>query len=374
MKIVIFGLTISSSWGNGHATLWRALCRALASRGHTTMFFERDVPYYAAHRDLAVLSDGELVLYGSWDDAIATARRALADADVGIVTSYCADAISATELLLDSPAGIKAFYDMDTPITLGELRRGRNVGYIGRRGLSNFDLVLSYTGGRALRELVERLGARRVVTLYGSADPEVHHPAPTVDWCRGDLSYLGTYAEDRQAALRELLVEPARQLRDCRFVIAGAQYPEGFPWNPNIYFVRHLAPGEHAAFYSSSRLTLNVTRRDMAEMGYCPSGRLFEAAACATAVVSDWWEGLDQFFTPGEEILVAHRAEDVISALRLPEEVVRRIAAAARERALDEHTPERRAIEFEAAVESARSSDREIDRTMRGETAGAEGA
>ncbi|HEX6987659.1 MAG TPA: glycosyltransferase [Planctomycetaceae bacterium] len=353
MKFVIFGLTVSSSWGNGHATLWRGLCHALAARGHDLVFFERDVPYYAAHRDLRELSGGELHLYADWGAAVPLAGRHLADADVAIVTSFCPDGVAASDLVLGSPARVRAFYDLDTPVTLGELRRGSPVAYLPSFGLGDFDLVLSYTGGRALDELKERLGARRVAPLYGSVDPGVHRPVPPVDRYRADLSYLGTYAADRQKVLVRLFVEPARRLPKLRFLIGGAQYPPEFPWAENIFFVRHLPPAEHSALFSSSRLTLNVTRRDMAENGWCPSGRLFEAAACGTPLVSDWWEGLDAFYAPGREILIAWTTEDSIAALELSDAELTRIARAAYERTLDEHTAAHRAAELERALESA---------------------
>ncbi|MGE5537448.1 MAG: glycosyltransferase [Gemmatimonas sp.] len=358
MKIVVFGLTISSSWGNGHATLWRGLCRALARQGHRVVFFERDQPFYAGNRDLFEVPGGELVLYKEWDDVAADARRQAADADVAMVTSYCPDGIAATETVLAGRA-LRVFYDLDTPVTLAALERGETVSYIGPGGLAGFDIVLSYTGGAALDALRERLGARRVAPLYGHVDPEVHRPVTTVGHYRADLSYLGTYSADRQAALDALFVAPARRRQRLRFLIGGAQYPRDFPWAPNIYFVRHLPPTEHAAFYSSSCLTLNVTRGPMAEMGWCPSGRLFEAAACGTAILSDAWDGLDAFFRPGSEILVARDTEDALAALDLEGAEVRRIAKAARDRTLAEHTSECRARELVQILDSAGASTTE---------------
>lgn len=343
MKLVIFGLTLSSSWGNGHATLWRGLCRALHRMGHRIVFFERDVPYYAAQRDLYELEGTDLVLYPSWEEAVPRARREVAEADAAMVTSYCPDGIAATDLVLDAEGPLRVFYDLDTPVTLARLEAGQQLSYIGPRGLAGFDRVLSYTGGSALAALRERLGAHHAAPLYGSVDPEVHRPADPVPRYQGDLSYLGTYAADRQDALDRLFLEPARRLSDRRFVLAGAQYPEDFPWSPNVWFVRHLPPPDHPAFFASSPLTLNVTRADMARMGYCPSGRLFEAAACGTAVLSDSWEGLDEFFAPGREILLAGTTEEAIAALTLPWEEIRRIGRAARERTLAEHTADRRA-------------------------------
>lgn len=347
MKIVIFGLSISSSWGNGHATLWRGLCRALEARGHRIVFFERDVPYYAAHRDLHVLgADSQLVLFAAWDDVSATARRELSDADVAIVTSYCPDSIAAQQLLADAPL-LRVFYDLDTPVTLAELKAGAHVGYLGEQGLADFDLVLSYTGGAALTELSLRLGARRVEPLYGSVDPAVHRPVAPVEDFRSHLSYLGTYAADRQEALARLFLEPARHCPAQRFALAGAQYPEAFPWSPNIFFLRHLAPEQHPAFFCSCRMTLNVTRAAMAAMGWCPSGRLFEAAACGAPILSDRWDGLDSFFEPGREILLADNPAEALQALQLSDLELGHIAAAARERTLAEHTAAHRAAELE---------------------------
>ncbi|HEX6978187.1 MAG TPA: glycosyltransferase [Alphaproteobacteria bacterium] len=352
MKFVIFGLTISSSWGNGHATLWRGLFNALRRRDHHVVFFERDVPYYAAHRDLDQLDGGNLILYPDWDSITPAAIRHLDDADVAIVTSYCPDGIAASDLVLSSPRPVHLFYDLDTPVTLARIEAGEPTGYIGPRGLRDFDLVLSYTGGDALRQLSTRLEARRVAALYGCVDPEVHRPAPVVPAYRADLSYLGTYARDRQDVLEALFVEPARMRSARRFVLGGAEYPYAFPWTENIYFVRHLPPGEHAAFFSSSRVTLNVTRTAMARLGYCPSGRLFEAAACGTPILTDWWDGLDEFFRPGEEILVAGKTADSIAAIEADDAELARIARLARERTLDEHTADRRALELEQILDT----------------------
>ncbi len=350
MHIVIFGLTISSSWGNGHATLWRGLCGALARLGHRITFFERNVPYYAAHRDLTEFPGGELRLYAEWKNVQSEAERRLAGADVAMVTSYCPDGLAATDLVLASRAQ-KIFYDLDTPVTLDHIERGVPLSYIGPAGLTGFDLVLSFTGGQSLTALQQRLGARRVAPLYGSVDPVAHRPVAPREHYRCELSYIGTYAEDRQDGLQKLFLAPARALPERRFLIAGAQYPAQFPWLENLFFVRHIPPPDHAALYSSSRLTLNLTRRAMARLGYCPSGRLFEAAACATPVLSDNWEGLEQFFEPGREILVAQQTEEVLGALALPDSTLRQLADRARRRTLAEHSAAQRAEEFEGLLE-----------------------
>ena len=352
MKLVVFGLTISSSWGNGHATLLRALFRQLTARGHYIVFFERDVSYYADHRDLHELPGGKLILYRDWEDALASARHELSDADVAMVTSYCPDGIAASELVWSSDV-LRVFYDMDTPVTVANLRAGKPLTYLDSRGLGEYDLVLSFTGGGALTWLEEEMGARKVAPLYGSVDPDLYHRVAPNEYYRADFSYMGTYAADRQPALAELFIEPARELPKRRFVIGGAQYPQEFPWSDNIFFVRHLPPAEHPAFFSSSRLTLNVTRDTMKTMGWCPSGRLFEASACGTPIVSDNWEGLDEFFTPGEEILIARSSEEAINALEFSDAELARIAQAARERTLAEQSSSRRAEQLEELLVSA---------------------
>ena len=342
MKLVVFGLTVSSSWGNGHATLWRGLIRALERRGHDVVFFERDAPYYAEHRDLNDLGEALLVLYPDWESVRLKALGHLLDADVAMVTSYCPDARAAADLIAEQ-GHVSVFYDLDTPVTLARLAAGETVDYLPEDGLARFDLVLSYTGGEALERLKTDLGARRTAPLYGHVDPDEHHPEPKDPRYACDLSYLGTYAPDRQGALERLFLAPARARPQARFVLGGSGYPQDFPWTPNVWFVQHLPPAEHAPFFASSRLTLNVTRRDMATMGWCPSGRLFEAAACGAPILTDAWPGLEDFFAPGREVLVAEREEDVLAAINLPDAELARLGRCARERVLDEHTSGHRA-------------------------------
>jgi spore maturation protein CgeB len=354
MRFIIFGLSISSSWGNGHATIWRSLLKAMSRRGHSAVFYEKDVPYYAGARDGWACPPGiELRLYDSLEQVRQDALREMRSADVALCTSYCPEGGRAAQMIWESDAEIKAFYDLDTPVTLRSLSEGQPPEYLPSEGLGPFDVVLSFTGGRALDELQTRLGARRVAPLYGAFDPETHHAVEPIEAFRGALSYLGTYAADRQAKLEELFIEPARRMADQRFYIAGAQYPDSFPWQENICFVRHLEPSKHAALLCSSRATLNVTRGSMAEYGYCPSGRLFEAAACKAAILSDRWEGLEAFFAPGKEILPVASAEDVLASLSLSDDELKRVGEAAWEHAHACHTAAQRVVELEAACEAA---------------------
>ena len=352
MRLVVFGLTVSSSWGNGHATLWRGLIRALHAAGHHATFFERDVSYYAAHRDLAALPGGDLILYPDWDTARSRARAALGDADAAMVTSFCPDGAAATRLLGDTRGVARLFYDLDTPVTLDRHARGQ-ASELGESGLRPFDLVLSYTGGPALQALRD-LGARHVQPLYGWVDPERYAPAPPRDDVAGAaMTYLATYAEDRQATLDRLFVAAASGRASEKFVIGGAQYPESFPWGPNIWFVRHVPPEMHPAFYAAGRLTLNVTRAAMARMGWCPSGRLFEAAACGTPILTDDWPGLSDFFEPGRDILVARSTRDALDALDRSDAELAAIAARARAAVLARHTAAHRADTLVRAIEAA---------------------
>jgi spore maturation protein CgeB len=343
MKIVIFGLSVTSSWGNGHATLLRGLFRALHKLGHEVHFFERDTPYYASHRDLTSLSSATIHLYSDWDAIRQEAARELSDADAGVVTSYCPDGKIASELVLDSPLWRKVFYDMDTPVTLSQLEKGEPVPYLPAGGFGGFDIALSYTGGLALEQLRDVLGAPRTAALYGWVDPDVYYRVPATPDFAANLSYLGTYAPDRQEGLESFFIKPAEILDGCRFLIGGAMYRETQSWPKNIRFIDHVSPADHRAFYSSSPVTLNITRGSMAAMGYCPSGRLFEAAACGTAVMSDAWEGLDTFFTPDEEIMVLQSTADAIRAISQDPDHLNRVGARARERTLACHTAELRA-------------------------------
>lgn len=351
MKLVIFGLSVSSAWGNGHATLWRGLLRALIERGHYPVFFERDVPYYAQNRDLWEIEGGELVLYTEWKNILPLAESHLREADIGMITSYCPDAVAATEAVMNSGVPYRVFYDLDTPVTLERAMAGDCVEYLGPRALRDFDLVFSYTGGQALTETQRLFGACEVVPLYGSADPREHRPAAPSPEYEADLSYLGTYAADRQRKLEDLFVEPARRLPEQRFLLGGSQYPDAFPWTGNMRYAGHVPPPAHPQFYCSAKLNLSVTRQAMANMGWCPSGRLFEAAACGAPLLTDYWPGLEEFFEPGREILVAETTEEAIEHLQRPAAELRSIGQAALERVREQHTAAHRAEEFEAAIE-----------------------
>jgi spore maturation protein CgeB len=254
--------------------------------------------------------------------------------------------------VLQVATGVGAFYDIDTPVTLGKLRRADRE-YLAPDLIPRFDLYLSFTGGPVLDLLASEFGAQRPRPLYCSVDPDVHRPQATaLCW---DLGYMGTYTPDRQPGLEAFLLAPARALPDRAFVVAGPQYPPELAWPANVRRVEHLPPARHASFYCAQRITLNLTRADMASAGWSPSVRLFEAAATGTSIVSDAWPGLETFFEPEEEILIARSSEEVIGYLSDLDDARRQaIAAAARRRVLQSHTLDRRALELERYVAEAR--------------------
>lgn len=346
LSIVILGLSITSSWGNGHATTYRGLMRELTRRGHRVTFLERNLPWYAANRDLPTPPYGRTFVYSGLAQLKRRFARLIGEADLVMVGSFVPEGVEVGEWVVRRAHGITAFYDIDTPITLGKLARG-DTDYLSRALVRRYDLYLSFTGGPVLEHLERRFGARMARPLYCSVDPGLY--APERRAARWDLGYMGTYSDDRQPVLERLLCDAARAWPEGRFAVAGPQYPKNIRWPGNIRRWQHLAPNRHRAFYTAQRFTLNVTRDAMVRAGWSPSVRLFEAAACATPVISDVWPGIDSFFVPGKEILLARSARDSLAFLRgLSEEERLAIGAAARARVLANHTAAHRAAELEA--------------------------
>jgi spore maturation protein CgeB len=357
LAIVILGLSITSSWGNGHATTYRGLVRALARRGHRVSFLERDLPWYADNRDLPKPPYGRTYLYESPAQLKSRFAATIRGADLVILGSFVPEGCEIGAWITRQARGVTAFYDIDTPVTLARLRR-KDADYISAALIPRFDLYLSFTGGPVLDELESRYGARMARPLYCSVDASLYAPAARSP--RWDLGYMGTYSADRQPAVERLLCAPARAWPEGRFAVAGPQYPTGIAWPANVKRIDHLAPNRHRAFYTGQRFTLNVTRAAMVEAGWSPSVRLFEAAACATPIISDHWRGIEAFFTPGRELLIARSTAEGLAYLReTPEAERKRIGLEARERVLRSHTPAHRAIALESyACEAAGSGRR----------------
>lgn len=355
LRIVILGLSVTSSWGNGHATNYRGLMRALTERGHEVLFLERDRPWYADNRDMRKPPWGRTELYRSVPELKRRFSREVREADVVVVGSYVPCGVEVGAWVTATAEGVRAFYDIDTPVTLAKLERGDHE-YLTPALVRRYDLYLSFTGGPTLRRIERELGSPMARAFYCLVDPELYRPDDVT--ARYDLGYLGTYSDDRQPTLEALMLEPARRWRDGRFVAAGPQYPKSVRWPRNVRRIEHLAPAKHRAFYCAQRFTLNVTRRDMVRAGWSPSVRLFEAAACGTPIISDHWPGLEDILTPGREVLISGGPEDTLAFLReLPERERADIGERARRRVLAEHTAEHRAREFEEHVSRARSRD-----------------
>ena len=350
MRIVVLGLSLSSSWGNGHATTFRALLKAFAARGHDILFLERDVTWYRDQRDLPDPDFCRLCFYDDLDD-LARFTPEIAEADAVIVGSYVPEGVAVAHFVQEVAGGTTAFYDIDTPVTLAKLARG-DFEYLSPAVIPLYDLYLSFTGGPTL-DLIERTyGSPAARALYCSVDPAAYRPLGGAQ--RWDLSYLGTYSQDRQPTLEKLLIEPARAMPDRRFVVAGPQYPADIVWPSNVERIDHLPPSGHAAFYSASRFTLNVTRADMIAAGWSPSVRLFEAAACATPIVSDRWAGIESIFVPDREIILAADTADVVTAILRTDAAA--IGLAAQQRVLAEHTAASRAGELETHLAGANTA------------------
>jgi len=348
-RLVFIGLSVTSSWGNGHATTYRGLLKALSRRGHEIAFLERDVPWYAQNRDMPAPPWCRTVLYDDLADLEAKGGAAVAEADAVVVGSYVPEGIAVGRWAMEHARGPVAFYDIDTPVTLARLEAGE-ADYIDHEMLAGYDVYLSFTGGPTLRR-IEAMGSPRAEALHCAVDPEVHRPQPVAR--RWRLGYLGTYSPDRQPVLDALLVEPARALPGETFAVAGPQYPEAIDWPGNVVRIEHVAPSDHAAFYCAQDFTLNVTRADMKAAGWSPSVRIFEAAACGVPILGDPWPGLETILVPGEEILVAEGADEALAILRDTGETERaRLAAAARRAVLARHTAMHRAGELEAILAS----------------------
>lgn len=353
LHIVILGLSISSSWGNGHAATYRGLVRALYRRGHRVDFLERDMPWYRENRDLPAPEFCELALYENLDELRARMQEKISAADLVILGSYVPEGVAVGEWVLDNARGVTAFYDIDTPVTLEKLRR-EDYEYLHPALIPDFDIYLSFTGGATLEFIEQVYGSPRARPLYCAADTDEYTPNKRAErWLMG---YLGTFSADRQPSVEQLMLKPAAALSAKQFIVAGPDYPEQIDWPDNIARAQHIAPPEHADFYNSQRFTLNITRRAMIQAGYSPSVRLFEAAACATPVISDVWDGIDTFFEPDRDILLATSTREVVDYLKhISPRAAQQIGLSARARVLEAHTPEHRALELESYVEEASS-------------------
>lgn len=352
MKLVVVGLSLSSSWGNGHATTYRGLLRAFARRGHDITFWEWDAPWYRGpHRDLPDPDFCRLRLYPDWDAVRTEALAEAKDADATLVGSYVHEGPRIIDDLADAGVEPLYFYDIDTPVTVAQLR-SREAVSLRPDQVPVFTRYFSFSGGPILSDVLrEEFGARDTRQLACSVDAERYRPVDPDPEFEVDLAYMGTYSADRAAGMERLLLGPARSSPDRTFLVAGPQYPDVGDWPGNVRHIDHVEPTRHPRFYSSAKWQLNLTRAAMREAGWSPSVRLFEAAACAAPILSDPWTGIDDLLRPGTEILLPDGPDEVAAALAMHQDDRRSIGQAARARVLKEHTKERRAEQLEVWLE-----------------------
>lgn len=362
LNIVFIGLSVTSSWGNGHATTFRALMSALQKKGHKLTFLERDKPWYAANRDLPDPPFCKLILYNSVAELKQNYAAIIRTADLVIVGSFVPDGVQVGEFVINHSEGITTFYDIDTPVTLAKME-SQDFEYLEPSLIPGFNLYLSFTGGPTLTLLKEKYGAQIAKPFYCSVDTNMYYAEKQVkQW---DLGYLGTYSPDRQPPLQTLMFDVAEKMSGHNFVVAGSQYPADIKWPGNVKHIKHIAPAGHRKFYGSQKFTLNITRQNMISAGYSPSVRLFEAAACGTPVISDYWEGIDHFFEPGKEILISGSTEETMWYLTNLTELERRlIAENARQKVLSLHSALHRAAELENYYAEAVSFKKHIQPTQ----------
>ncbi len=358
MKYVIIGLSVTSSWGNGHATTYRALLKELAALGHEILFLEKDVPWYANNRDMPKPDFCQLGLYRSNEELKKNYAEEVAGADVVIVGSFVSEGVEVGNWVVQTASGVTAFYDIDTPVTLAKLRKNDHE-YIDEDLIKKYDVYFSFSGGSVLDYLEEHYGSPNAKALYCSVDTDLYYPElQEIKW---QLGYLGTYSDDRQPSVEKLLNRPAAQLKNKKFIVAGPQYPEDIHWADNVERIDHLPPSEHRKFYNSQKYTLNITRQDMIRAGHSPSVRLFEAAACGVPIISDFWNGIDSIFEINKEILIAGSASDVIDCFEtIDEEERRQIGERARQKVLKNHTAKARAKQLESYIQEVMKTSEKI--------------
>lgn len=273
--------------------------------------------------------------------------KSVRNADLVIVGSYLQDGVTIGNWVTEIAQGITAFYDIDTPVTLAKLEK-QDYEYISPKLIPKYDLYLSFSGGDVLDKLENEYHASSARPLYCSVDTEQYYPeSQQPQW---QIGYLGTYSADRQLSLDYLLLNTANHQPNDTFVVAGPQYPAEIIWPRNVNRIEHLSPEKHRAFYNRQVFTLNVTRAAMIDAGFSPSVRLFEAAACGIPIISDYWRGLEHFFEPGKEILIADCTNDVQTYLNYSKEERDLLSKRARQKVLQNHTSQARAKQLERYV------------------------
>jgi spore maturation protein CgeB len=349
MKIAFFGSSLVSSYWNGAATYYRGLLKALAALGHDITFYEPDAFERQQHRDMPDPDWAKVIVYPAtteaWQSSLATASR-----HCDLLVKASGVGVFDYELEQAAPDAVPswvlcAYWDVDAPATLEAIAAEPN--HHLRRAIPRYDAVLTYGGGDPVVTGYQRVGARLCLPIYNALDPDVHHPAvPRSDFAC-DLGFLGNRLPDREVRVEEFFLRAAALLPEYRFLLGGSGWQDK-PMPPNVRAIGHVGTSEHNAFFCSGRVTLNINRDSMARYGFSPPTRVFEAAGAGACLISDCWQGIDQFLEPGREVLVANDGQGVAETLAaLSAADAQRIANAARMRILAHHTYANRAAQVD---------------------------
>jgi spore maturation protein CgeB len=354
MKIAFFGSSLVSAYWNGACTYYRGIVRALDARGHRVAFYEPDAFDRQAHRDIDDPEWAEVTVYEPSDER--TVRAVVADAAAGAEVIVKASGVGVYDAVLEEAVAeaadpaLRIFWDVDAPATLAAMEADDANPL--RELIGRYDLVLTYGGGRPVIDRYTALGARACMPVYNALDPETHHPAPPRPELACDLAFLGNRLPDREARVEEFFFRAAEALPSSAFMLGGNGWEERVAGLGNVRYLGHVPPGDHNALNRSALAVLNVSRESMAANGWSPATRVFEAAGAGACLLSDAWEGIEEFLTPGEEILVARDGPEVAQLLSdLDPDRAAAIGVAAMERVLAEHTYDRRAEQVEAILE-----------------------
>jgi spore maturation protein CgeB len=349
VRIAFFGSSLVSAYWNGAATYYRGLVKELHRRGHAVTFLEPDALDRQAHRDLGNPQWAEVVVYEASEAGIHGALDRARGADVVAKASGVGvfdDLLE--EAVLELRAGMTIFWDVDAPATLARLEQNPDDPLA--RLVPRYDLVLTYGGGTPVVERYRAVGAHDCVPVYNALDPETHHPVPPDARFAADVAFLGNRLPDREARVEEFFVRAAKLAPSRGFLLGGAGWDER-PLPENVRLLGHVSTNDHNAFNSTPRAVLNVLRDSMAANGWSPATRIFEAAGAAACLISDAWQGIDEFLEPGREVLVAESGAGVAAIVDgVSAEAARRVGEAARRRVLAEHTYAHRAAQVERVL------------------------
>ncbi|SER68094.1 glycosyltransferase [Rhizobium sp. NFR03] len=349
MKIAFYGSSLVSAYWNGAATYYRGLLRALSEKGYDITFYEPDVYDRQKNRDIDPPEWCRVVVYEGTIEALKAATAQAADADIVVKASgvgYEDDLLLTCLLQAARPDALKIFWDVDAPATLSELRSAPE--HPLRAALKEIDLVLTYGGGDPVVRAYRELGAADCIPVYNALDPQTHHPVEPDPRFAADLGFLGNRLPDREARVERFFLEPAKAAPASTFLFGGSGWTDK-PMAPNVRWIGHVSTRDHNAFNVTPKAVLNISRDSMAQNGFSPATRVFEAAGAGACLITDYWEGIDQFLRPGSEVLVARDGRDVAEIMAtLDTERAREIGRQALARVLDAHTYTHRAEEVDA--------------------------